>query len=115
MPPGQFLSTLYIELAGANTATGHADTAITFLKKALEMNPANNILRFKIAYQYDYHLRKPYEGLPWYREFLKNAPPQTSTNPNPEQLVFNVDLEQLISYSDYAKNRIREIAGHKSK
>ena len=102
MPPGQFLSTLFVELAGANTATGHADTAIVILQKALESNPGNNTLRFKIAYQYDFFLRKHYDALPWYREFLKNVIPGSQSVEN---------LPQQVSYSDYAKNRISEIAG----
>ena len=64
MPSGKFLSSLYAELADANTAIGNADTALLLLKKALEANPGNNALRFKIAYQYDFYLWKPYEGLP---------------------------------------------------
>ncbi len=106
MPTPQFLSTLYVELAAANTATGHADTAIILLQKALESKPENNTLRFKIAYQYDFYLRKPYEALPWYREFLKNVVPGSQTTEN---------LPQQVSYSDYANNRIKEIAGTKRK
>ena len=106
MPTPQFLSTLYVELAAANTATGHADTAIILLLKALEAKPENNTLRFKIAYQYDFYLRKPYEALPWYREFLKNVIPGSQTTEN---------LPQQVSYSDYANNRIKEIAGTKRK
>jgi len=106
MPTPQFLSTLYIELAAANTATGKADTAIILLRKALEAKPENNTLRFKIAYQYDFFLRKPYEALPWYREFLKNVVPGIQTTEN---------LPQQVSYSDYANNRIKEIAGTKRK
>ncbi|MCX6303984.1 MAG: tetratricopeptide repeat protein [Bacteroidetes bacterium] len=106
MPPGKFLSTLYSELADANTSKGNADTAVFFLQKALEANPQNNNLRFKIAYQYDFHLRMPYDGLPYYREFLKNADPGG-------QAVANVP--QQVSYSDYARKRISEIAGAKKK
>jgi len=106
MPPGQFLSTLYVELAGAFTDSGQADTAVVLLRKALELNPGNNTLRFKMAYQYDYHLRKPYEGLPYYREFLKNDIPDTTRITN---------ILQQVSYSDYAKNRINEITGIKKK
>lgn len=104
MPSPQFLSTLYSELADANTSTGQADTAVIYLLKALESNPANNTLRFKIAYQYDYHLRKPYVALPWYREFMRNYIPGSESKPS---------LPQQVSYSDYARNRILEIAGKK--
>ncbi len=106
MPSGKFLSTLYAELADANTAIGNADTALLLLKKALEANPGNNALRFKIAYQYDFYLWKPYEGLPYYREFLKNL---VQVNEN------NVNLPQQISYSDYTQKRIREITGTRKK
>jgi tetratricopeptide (TPR) repeat protein len=101
MPSKQFLSTLYSELADANTATMHLDTALILLQKALEANPSNNSIRFKIAYQYDYYLRKPFAGLPWYREFLKNAGPVPETDH---------DMTQQVSYSEYARNRIKEIA-----
>ncbi|HPS62075.1 MAG TPA: tetratricopeptide repeat protein [Bacteroidales bacterium] len=70
MPSGSFLSSLCAELADAGTACGNPDTAVVLLRKALEADPGNNTLRFRIAYQYDYHLRKPFEALPWYREFL---------------------------------------------
>ncbi|MFZ4520538.1 MAG: tetratricopeptide repeat protein [Bacteroidales bacterium] len=106
MPSGKFLSTLYSELADANTSKGNADTAVIFLKKALEANPENNTLRFKIAYEFDFHLRQPYEGLPYYRDFLKNLSAEKEVTLN---------LPQMVSYSDYAKNRIREIAGVKKK
>ncbi len=75
------------------------------MKKALEANPENSTLRFKIAYQYDFYLRKPYIALPLYREFLKNDVPGLKTVEN---------LPQEVSYSDYAKNRIREIDGTKN-
>ncbi len=106
MPPGKFLSTLYTELAYVNTSKGEADTALFFLKKALEANPENNTLRFKIAYQYDFHLRMPFEGLPYYREFLKNASQEDHPGGN---------LPQQVSYTDYAKNRIGEIAGKRKR
>jgi tetratricopeptide (TPR) repeat protein len=101
-PPGQFLSTLYVELASAYTGSGMPDTAIVILQKALASNPGNNNLRFKIAYQYDFYLRKPYDALPYYREFLKNDVPGKDSG---------IRLPQQVPYSDYAKNRIREIAG----
>ena len=106
LPSGKFLSTLYSELADANTSKGNADTAVVLLKKALEANPENNTLRFKIAYQYDFHLRMPHEGLPYYREFLKNAGTDNSTR---------INLPQQVSYADYAKNRIKEITGTRKK
>ena len=102
MPSGQFLSTLYMELADANTSKGNTDTATILLQKALEANPKNNTLRFKIAYQFDFHLRRPYVALPYYREFLKYDVPDQKTMEK---------LPQQVSYSDYAKNRVKEING----
>lgn len=104
LPSGQFLSTLYSELADAYTSNGAADTAVVFLRKALEADPAKNTLRFKLAYQIDYYLRKPYEALPWYREFLKNLDAEAE-----EKSL----LPQHISYADYTKKRIKEITGKK--
>ena len=106
MPSGRFLSTLYSEMADANTSSGNPDAAILLLQKALEANPENNTLRFKIAYQYDFHLQRPYDGLQYYREFLKNVVPDSKTIDN---------LPQQVSYNDYAKNRIKEITGKKKK
>ena len=104
MPPGPFLGSLYSELADASTASGNADTSVVFLEKALEADPSNNVFRFKLAYQYDYHLRKPYQALPWYREFLKNEDPaETAGELGPQQ----------VSRHDYATSRIREITGKK--
>jgi len=104
MPSGDFLATLYSELADAATSCGRADTAVVFLKKALESDPGNNTLRFKLAYQYDYHLRKPFDGLPWYREFLNNAAATESRE----------DLQpQHLLRTDYAERRIREITGRR--
>ncbi len=104
MPSGQFLSTLYSELADASTSKGMVDTAVGYLKKAFEVNPENNRLRFKLAYQIDYYLRKPYEALPWYRAFLKNLDAEAE-----EKSL----LPQHVSYADYTKKRIREITGKK--
>lgn len=119
MPSGQFLSTLYVELAAAYTGIAHPDTAIVLLQKALETNPNNNILRFKIAYQYDYYLRKPYNALPYYREFLKNENPQPEHDPLDKvyrsAIVRNGIREINITYPDYAKNRIREITEARKK
>ncbi|MCX6276648.1 MAG: hypothetical protein NT004_00955 [Bacteroidetes bacterium] len=106
MPSGQFLSTLYMELAAANTSTGHSDTAIVLLTKALEANPGNNTIRFKIAYQYDYYLRELQKALSWYQEFLKNdREPKESTGTDPQQ----------VSMSDYVKKRIPQITGKSPK
>ncbi len=106
MPSASFLSSLYSELADAGTACGNADTAVVLLKKALEADPGNNTLRFKLAYQYDYHLRKPFDALPWYREFLEyDVPAETAPELLPQQVLRR----------DYAGKRIAEIAGKKKK
>jgi tetratricopeptide (TPR) repeat protein len=102
MPSDQFLSSLLVELAGAYNDKERPDTALVLFRKALELNPVNNVLRFKIAYQYDFHLRRPFDALPWYREFLRKAEPVADDD---------IKLPQHLSYSDYAKNRIREISG----
>ena len=68
----------------------------------MQKTPKNNTLRFKIAYQFDFHLRRPYDALPYYREFLKYEVPGKKTMEN---------LPQQVAYSDYANNRIKEIKG----
>lgn len=84
----------------------HDSAWIPILKRALEANPANNRIRFKMAYQYDIYLRKPFEALPWYREFLKYLTPET------EKLYYSA---LQVPYSEYAKNRIKEISGNRNK
>lgn len=101
MPSDQFLSTLYIELAAAYTMTGRTDTALILLKNAYEESPENNNLAFKIAYQYDYYLRKPKEALPYYKIFIRDIT-------EPGEVVSDNPLE--VSYSEYARNRIKEIS-----
>jgi len=113
MPSGQFLSSIYSELANAYTMKGNADTGILFLNKAIEKNPGNNTLRFKLAYQYDYYLHKPIQALPWYREFLKNEPPQPEHNlwdkSSISRVVKTGTLEITGSYFEYATNRLKVI------
>jgi tetratricopeptide (TPR) repeat protein len=119
MPPSAFLSTLYTELASTYTDHRQPDTAIVLLQKALEANPRNNTLRFKIAYQYDYYLRKPDQALPHYREYLKNAEllhESKASLPLQVSLVSQSETgEYIFTYSDYARNRIGEITGAKKK
>ncbi|MCX6244258.1 MAG: hypothetical protein NTU98_06080 [Bacteroidetes bacterium] len=102
LPDPQFLRTLYIELAGAYTDNGRSDTALTILKSAYEANPDYPILAFKIAYQYDYYLRKPFEALPYYKIFLKKCPES-------EKAEVNIPLRH--SYYEYTLNRVKEING----
>jgi tetratricopeptide (TPR) repeat protein len=115
MPPAKFLSSIYAELASSYTATGHADTAVIFLQKALQTNPENNTLRFKIAYQYDYFLHKPYEALPWYKGFLKHLEP--GPEHGPLEAIYGKPIlksgipEISVSLPEYTKNRIKQI-GH---
>lgn len=119
MPPAPFLSTLYTELASAYTDHRQPDTAIVLLQKALETNPRNNTLRFKIAYQYDFYLRKPNQALSHYREYLRNAEllhESKASLPSQFSMVSQTDSgEYIFTYGDYAKNRIEEITGTKKK
>jgi tetratricopeptide (TPR) repeat protein len=102
LPPGPFLSSLYAEMASALTTNGKADTAEILLEKALEVNPSDNSIRFKIAYQYDYHMHKPQLALPWYREFLKyDAGNGDTTGSGPMNVPMTV----------YVKRRIPQITG----
>ena len=100
MPDPKFLNTLYIELAGAYSEYGQADTALVILKSAYEDNPTNATLAFKIAYQYDYYLRKPSMALPYYKEFLRICP---------ESEKQELNLPQQRSYYSFALNRVKEI------
>jgi tetratricopeptide (TPR) repeat protein len=100
LPDPQFLTSLYIELAGAYTSNGQPDTALTILKSAYESNPKSATLAFHIAYQYDYHLRKPFQALHFYNEFLEKNKESEKAAP---------DLPQHISFYEFSINRVKEI------
>ena len=102
MPDPKFLNTLYIELAGAYTANRQIDTALTILKEAYGASPNNATLAFNIAYQLDYYLRKPFQALSYYNEFLKKCPESEKTE---------VNVTQRRSFYEYALNRVKEIKG----
>ncbi len=106
LPPGDFLRSIYSELAGAYTLAGKPDTALEILIRAHEADPGDSIIVFKIAYQYDYYLRKPAEALPYYEKFveMKGAEAGPATN-----------LPQTVSYRDYAVNRINELSFYKTR
>lgn len=100
LPSSQFLSTIYSEMAGLFNQLGRTDTALVLLQKALETNPGNVLLVFKIAYQYDYHMRQPEDALPWYRDFILK-------NPDPGSRLFSQPYQ--ISYQEFTTRRIEEI------
>ena len=102
LPDPQFLNTLYVELAGAYSENGQADTALTILKSAYEENPTNATLAFKIAYQYDYYLREPDNALVYYEEFLRKCPES-------EKKGINLPLHR--TYYEYTINRVDQIKG----
>jgi tetratricopeptide (TPR) repeat protein len=102
IPDQKFLNTLYIELAGAYSDNGQADTALTILKSAYEANPDYPTLAFKIAYQYDYYLRKPFDALPYYNEFLKKCP---------ESAKSEADMPLQRTYYEYVVSRIKQLEG----
>jgi tetratricopeptide (TPR) repeat protein len=114
MPSGQFLASLYAEMALAYSGT-RPDTGLVLLKKAFEINPESNIIRFKIAYQYDYYLHKPDKAVPWYREYVRNIVTQPEHDPLDAHYQISPSSNQVpevqFSMPDYARNRIREIAG----
>jgi len=100
LPSDQFLYTLYTEQAAAYSAYGEPDTALVILQKARKLLPAFNKLNFKIAYQYDYYLRNPWEALGYYKEFLSR------NKENGEEMS---DVPLQMSYAEYARNRVGEI------
>jgi tetratricopeptide (TPR) repeat protein len=114
MPPPKFQSAIYAEIASAYNGTGKADTAVYFFQNALRTDPDNNNLLFKIAYQYDYFLRKPQEAIPWYRKFIKNessVPEQDAPQAIYGKPVITNGIPEIsVSLVDYAKNRVKEIS-----
>ncbi|MCX6281410.1 MAG: hypothetical protein NTU51_05560 [Bacteroidetes bacterium] len=106
MPSEQFLLTLYAELAGAYNLNSKPDTALEILLKAHNTDEKDPAIVFKIAYQYDYCLHKPSRALPWYEAFMKMKPTDSSSAQN---------LPQVMSYSVYAKNRIKELRDYNKK
>lgn len=106
LPSDDFLATLYTELASVYNQMDRSDTALSLLFKARDTSPANPALSFKIAYQYDYYLQAPDHALPWYQDYLKEAPePDVTPDLAP----------QHIPMTEYAKNRITQISEHKSR
>lgn len=101
MPSPRFLSTVYSEMAGLYNQLGLPDTALVLLQRALDSYPEGSLLIFKMAYQYDYFLRRPQDALPWYREFLLR-------NSDQQARLFNQPFQ--ISYTDFATRRIEEIS-----
>ena len=114
-PASKFLSSIFAELAADYSNTNRPDTALSLLKMALQLDPGNSYLQFKIACQYDYYLHKPYKALPYYREFLKNAPPHAEDSDKRYRItpVKNGIPEIKGSCNDYAKKRIIQIVGTK--
>ena len=100
MPSEQFLLTLYAELAGAYNLNSKPDTALEILLKAHNTDTKDPAIVFKIAYQYDYYLHKPSTALPWYEAFMKMKPADSVSAQN---------LPQVMSYTMYARNRIKEL------
>ncbi len=100
-PDEKFLATVYGEIAAALNNAARPDSALAVLLKAIEACPASSGLLFKIAYQYDYYLRKPFEALPWYRKFAAVAQEPGDWEPaGPQQ----------VSMIEYVTKRIPQIA-----
>ena len=112
-PHIKFLSSIDAELAANYSHTNQPDTALVLLQMALQLDPGNSYLQFKIAYQYDYYLHKPYKALPFYSEFLKYAPPHAEGEHEKYRItpVKNGIPEIMGSCNDYAKKRIAVITG----
>lgn len=105
MPGGPFLKSLYTELAGAYNLNQRSDTALVILQKAHAADPDDPAIVFKLAYQYDYYMRKPLTALTYYREFMKMKGTETENAGN---------NPQVMTYREYAKNRIRELNSYKN-
>lgn len=105
VPESQFLKSLYAELAGAYNQNQRCDTALDILLKAQFTDPEDPVLMFKIAYQYDYYLRKPMTALPYYKKFMKmKGAGAEAAGSNP----------QVMTYRQYAINRIKELDAYKN-
>ena len=133
MPPGRFLSALYTELAGAWNAKQRYDTALAILKKAHDNYPANELLLFQIAYQYDFFLNRSGEAYTWYREFLQSRKGPTAekarqVHPASDSLsatarenegnhgevpAAGLNISHAYSNRDFAAGRMEEIAASK--
>ena len=133
MPPGRFLSALYTELAGAWNAKQRYDTALAILKKARDNDPANELLLFQIAYQYDFFLSQPGEAFAWYKEYCQNTKSATAEKPrqvqpasdsltatdrenggnHSETPATGLNISHAYSNRDFAAKRMEEIATSK--
>jgi len=105
-PPGSYLSLIYSELADANNKLHRNDTALVLFKKALEASPDNHSLLFKIAYQYDFYLKRPFDAYKYYKKYVQNTSRPVSNE---------TDETLSMSYFDYAINRINQLEPYSKK
>ena len=132
MPSDKFLSSLYLELAGAYNISNQSDTALAILMQARELQPQNDLFLFRIAYQYDFFMNKPKEALAWYRQFLQKTgipegdPARLSqlpvevgksdtgkgalqNTPSNEEQAAGLNLSRTYSNREFAARRVEEL------
>jgi tetratricopeptide (TPR) repeat protein len=115
IPDAINLSSLYKNLAEGYNGFYKPQEGLEAFLKALEVNPKDTMLLYKIAWQYDFELKQPENSLSYYRKFLKTR--QLSDSSQPEKKIkdeystYDEKTKQLlnISYYDLAEKRIKEI------
>jgi tetratricopeptide (TPR) repeat protein len=96
----QFLSIVYSEMAEAYNNIFQSDTALYMLRRAHEIDPLKKSVLFKTAYQYDYWLKDKVTATKYYQQYLDSKPKNT------ESLIVS---NNLMTYAQYAQNRINEL------
>lgn len=96
----QFLSIVYSEMAEAYNYHRQSDTALIMLQRAYEINPEKKSILFRMGYQYDYWLKDQENALNYYQLYL-DSDPENSERIN--------NSANVITYEQYARNRINEI------
>lgn len=103
---GLFISTVYVQLPEVYNILNNADTALWFLVKAYEQNPADLRLLFRIGYQYDLHLNNEGKALFYYEKFLSNSGISEAATSDS-----TTSMSLSFSFEDYAAARVKEIKG----
>ena len=99
MPPEQFLTNIYVELAEAYNNKDREEEALKILQQIHDIYPENKRLVFRLGYQYDYYFHNLEQALEYYEFFVKDAP----------EIIPVKETGTETTYEIYALRRIEEI------
>ncbi len=99
MPPEQFLTNIYVELAEAYNNKDREEDALKILEKIHAIYPENKRLFFRLGYQHDYYFHNVDQSLEYYELFVKDVPEAIPVK----------ETGTETTYEAYARRRIAEI------